>query len=172
MSYDLTLFRVPKGVDPDEAWDDWIRETESRILARSEGVDDLGPINSAKEQFKKQLATALVTRHPSLELFTPDYAKIAKVRAIDEAEARRRFRSLELNEERLGIQITLFDNSAGISLSSNGRGDQAQEALRLVWDCLQILQPQGVYAIHDSQVGKVLNLDSDFAMVLRRYAGA
>jgi Spy/CpxP family protein refolding chaperone len=66
-------------------------------------------IDPSKEQFKATLAAALMARHPTLRLYRRDYSRIAKARGIDEAEARRDFRTVELNDKKLGIPILLFD---------------------------------------------------------------
>ena len=171
MGYGFDLVHLPSGVDRMEAYKKNLEEQEARALERSRGLDNLGPLDPSKEQVKQRLATALMAKHPSLELSKRDYAKIAKARSIDEAEARRRFRNLEVNEKRWNIQINLFDDTAGISLAFVGDGEESRNALRVVWDCLQVLESEGGFSTYDPQAGKVLNLESDFDTVFKYYAG-
>src|SRR5689334_215053 len=99
MSYDLSLFRRVAGEDPET--------TFSRLSEDAENCLNPGPIVNAVELEKKRLADALMRGRPSLEIFPFDYPKIAASDGISEAEARRRMRHIELNEEALTLQITL-----------------------------------------------------------------
>src|SRR5215472_5352050 len=118
MSYGLDLVRLPSGVDPDEAYGKRSEELEKRLAEG--GSTDPGPIDPKKEEFKRRLAAALMARHPSLRLAQPDFAARARLHSIDVAEAKRRFRNLELNDDRHSVQILLFDDTAGVSFTSAG----------------------------------------------------
>jgi hypothetical protein len=168
MSYVFDLVRLQPGLDPEVAYRKQSKETEEEL--RKSGGDQ-GPIDPRKEQAKQQLARALVTRHPSLRIAQPDFAELARRHDIDVSEARRRFRDIELNEERGSFQITLFDDAAGVSFSFSGAFEECRNAARLLWDCLQILHSQGGFSAFDPQVGKLLNLDSDFDLVLKAACG-
>jgi hypothetical protein len=169
MSYGLDLVRLPPGVDPDEAYKE---QSEARERQLAEGRRrDPGPIDPKKEEVKGRLAAALMARHPSLKLAQRDYAELAKSKGIDVSEAKRLFRNLELNEERYWIQIFLFDDAAGASFTFSGSAEECTEALRLLWDCLEILESEGGYSTYDPQIGKVLNLSSDFVHVLKNACG-
>jgi len=169
MSYGLDLVRLPPGLDPEVAYKKQSEET-ARELAGPHGADP-GPIDPKKEDTKRSLATALMARHPSLRLAQPDFAEIARLNNIDLSEAKRRFRDLELNEEGYSIQITLFDDAAGVAFSFSGAFEECKKALRLLWDCLDILRSKGGFSAFDPQVGKVLNLSSDFDLVLHTACG-
>jgi hypothetical protein len=164
MSYSLDLVRLQPDGDPEEAYRKQSKATEEQ-LRRSGG--DQGPVDPTKEHAKQQLAQALVASHPSLRIAQPDFAAIAKSHDIEISEARRRFRNIELNEERFSIQITLFDDAAGVSLSPSGALAECKQAVTLLWDCLQILRSRGGFSAFDPQVGKLLDLDSDFDLVLK-----
>ena len=168
MSYVIDLVRLPPGPDPEAAYRKQARETEAAVV-KSGG--DPGPVDPKKEEAKQQLARALVTRHPSLRVFKPDFAELARWHHVDVAEAQRRFRHIELNEERYSIQITLFDDGAGAALAFSGAFEECKTAVRLLWDCLDILRDQGGFSAFDTQVGKVLDLDSDFDAVLHTACG-
>ena len=107
MSYTFDLVRLRPGIDPDVAYRKQSKETEEELR---KSLEDQGASDPQKEEAKQQLARALVTSHPSLEIFQPDFAELARLHEIDLAEARQRFRNIELNERRYSIQITLFDD--------------------------------------------------------------
>jgi hypothetical protein len=169
MSYVIDLVRLPANVDPEAAYREQSREKEEE-LAKSQGADP-GPVDPGKQQAKEQLARSLVTHHPGLRVAQPDFAALARRHGIDISEARRRFRNIELNDEQHSLQIILFDDTAGISFAFSGAFEDCQKAMRLLWSCLEILGSQGGFSAFDSQVGKVLNLDSDFDRVVKTACG-
>jgi hypothetical protein len=172
MSYGLDLVRLPAGVDRYEAYKQVLEEEEKKIsLERNRGVVDHGPIDPLKEQLKQRLAAALIARHPTIELYRRDYSGIAKARGVDEAEARRLFRIVELNEKEMGFQILLFDDGAGASFSFVGQPQDCTRALRVLWDCLEILESEGGFSTYDTQIDKVLDLKTDFETVLKYACG-
>lgn len=168
MSYSLDLVRLPTDVDPEAAYEKHARETEEK-LRRTRG--DQGPLDPGKEQRKQDLARALVTRHPNLRVARRDFAALATLHDIEISEAERRFRDIELNDERHSIQITLFDDAAGVALSPSETVDECTRAMTLLWDCLEILHSRGGFSAFDPQVGKLLNLDSDFDLVRATVCG-
>lgn len=170
MSYDFYLFRVPYGLNPMAAYEQQLAEWKA---TRVKGADRWGAIDPRKEEVKQRLASALIARYPQLELFQRDYAVIAKTRSISEAEARRRYRDLELHDLRLDLQVNLFDHTASVAIAFVPRDrHQAEARLRAVWTCLRVLEAEGGFSTYDSQVGQVLHLDSDFESVLEQYLTA
>jgi hypothetical protein len=170
MSYGFDLVRLPAGVDPYMAYKHKLEEQERT----SEGILDLadtGPIDPRKEKLKRRLANALIAQHPTLELYKRNYLEIANTRGIDETEAHRLFRTVELNEKNLSIQLLLFDDGAGASFSFVGEAQACTRALRVLWDCLQILESEGGYSTYDSQIDRVLDLKADFETVLKYACG-
>jgi hypothetical protein len=104
-------------------------------------------------------------------VFKPDFTELARWHHVDISEARRRFRHIELNEEQYSIQITLFDDTAGAAFAFSGAFEECKKAVRLLWDCLELLRSQGGFSAFDTQVGKLLDLDSDFDVVLHTACG-
>jgi hypothetical protein len=164
VGYGFDLVRLPSGVDRNEAYKRMLKQQEESFQAASRG-DRVGLTDPSREEAKQKLAAALLSRHPTLKMFQHDYSRIAMARSIPESEARRRYRNVELSEKQLSIQILLFDDAAGASFSFNGPRKQCGKALRFLWDCLEILESEGGFATYDPQVGKVLDLKSDFEMV-------
>jgi hypothetical protein len=169
MSYTIDLVRLPANVDAEAAYRERAKEKEEE-LAKSPGADP-GPGDPQKEQAKQELAQSLVTRHPSLRMAQPDFEALGRRHRIDVSEAKRRFRNIELNDEQHSIQIVLFDDTAGASFSFSGAFEECKEAMNVLWGCLKILHSQGGFSAFDPQVGKVLNLDSDFDRVVKTACG-
>ena len=170
MSYGFDLVRLPAGVDQYQAYNQ-VLEEKKRVLEQHEGVVDPGPMDPLKEEMKQRLAAALIARHPTIDLYKRDYSGIAKARGIDEAEARRLFRTVELNEKEMSFQILLFDDGAGASFSFVGRSRECAHALRVMWDCLEVLESEGGFSTYDTQIDKVLDLKTDFEVVLKHVCG-
>jgi hypothetical protein len=171
VSYGFDLVTLPSGIDRNEAFRKKLEEQARAFQGVNPGSGELGPVDPSKEQAKGRLAAALQARHPTLEVDTPDYSAIAKDKSISEAEARRRFRDVELNEHELSIQILLFDDAAGATFSFAGDPQACVNALRVLWDCLEILESDGGFSTYDPQIDKVLDLNSDFEAVLKCACG-
>jgi hypothetical protein len=170
MSYGFDLIRLPAGLDRYKAYHQKMEELKKTSGKKPDSAD-LGSIDPNKEQLKQRLASDLTARHPTLELYKRDYSGIAKARGITEAEARRLFRTVELNEKKLWIQILIFDDGAGASFSFVGEAQACTRALRVLWDCLEILESEGGFSTYDTQIDKVLDLKSDFETVLKFACG-
>lgn len=172
MSYGLDLVRLPAGKDAEAAYAEYQQERERQYEAGTTAADRLGPVDPEKEERKERVAAALIAINADLERFERNYAAIAQEDAIPEAEARRLYRDVELNDHRHSIQITLFDDEAGISFSYTGRGEACAKALRKLWECLEVLEAEGGYRTYDPQVAKVLDLGSDFETVRSTFCRA
>ena len=93
--------------------------------------------------------------------------RLAASQKIDEAEARRRYRHIELNsDDYSGIQITLWDDAAELIFPYWHSGEQARTVLQQVWDHLEVLQTWGSFVTYDPQLDRMLNLATDFEPVL------
>jgi hypothetical protein len=162
MSYGFDLVRIPAGSDRNAAYRRLLEKQSSEGLNSSA---DPGPMDPVQEEWKQRLAAELIKRHPALEVFKRDYAKIARTRSIAESEARRLFRNIELDEKKLSFQILLFDDAAGANFSFVGDPQRCADALHVLWDCLQVLESEGGLSTYDPQIGKVLDLNLDFDLV-------
>jgi hypothetical protein len=164
VSYDLYLLRVPPGEDPLEAAEAIFNEDVEEI---NPGMPD-----AQKEATKRELANALQLINPSMEVFQFDYAKIAKSLKISEQEAQTEYRHLELNspEDGNGIQITLYDDTASLTIPYWHQGEKANEVWREAWQYLECLERHGEFSTYDPQLDRILNLASDFDEVRREYA--
>lgn len=162
MSYDFALFVI----DGDPA-EEYLRFSESG------SVDDPnpGPVLPRCEVAKRKLADSLRIRQPLLEEFVFEHDGLAKSHRIDQAEAQRRWRHIELNLESIGLQITLFDDRATVTLPYGYSGDEARDALSLAWDCLKTISSEAGYQVYDPQLGRILDMKGDFDPVVELYNG-
>lgn len=161
MSYDLYLLRVPPGADPLKAAEEIFHED----------VDEINPgtPNPQKEATKRELAEQLQLINPSLEVFPFDYAEIAKLMQISEQEAQIQYRHIELNALDGGIQITLYDDTASLTMAYWHKGEKAGEVWREAWQYLECLERHGGFSIYDPQLDRMLNLVSDLEEVQQVY---
>src|SRR5678815_3828351 len=115
MSYDFALFVIDG--DPTE---EYLRISEAG------SVDDPnpGPVLPRCEITKRKLAHSLRTKQPLFDEFVFDHDALARSHRIDRTEAQRKFRHIELNLESSGLQITLFDDSATVTLPYGHSGDE------------------------------------------------
>jgi hypothetical protein len=164
MSYDLQL--IPRATAAA-----WLVRFESHLAD-----DDLeinpGPAVPEKEAWKNSLRGALTAFEPAFEAFRFGFDEIAKSFDISEAEARIRYRHIELNlpdEDPTGIQITLFDDTVSLTVPYWHIGSGATEVFRKIWGYLALLEREGNLATHDPQLDRMIDLQNDFDEVLSRY---
>lgn len=163
MSYDLYQFKPEAGVDPFET-------VERLFFEESEEINP-GPPRSEKEKRKRALADALIKLNPRFEIFPFGFSEIAEMEGIPEAEARVKYRHLELNgaEDGNGIQITLYDDSTSITVPYWHSGEKARETITEIWSYLALVEKEAGYVTFDPQIEKILNLSSDLPTVIETY---
>ena len=160
MSYDFRLFKPKANEDPLDT-------------ARAYSHFPSTPPEPQKEALKRRVADALFARNPQLHVFQFDYAAVAKSRKISWGEARIRLRHLELNgpeENCNGIEITLFDDEASVTVPFWHEGDKAADAFRQIWGYLEIISREAGYLVYDPQIDRVIDPSAGFEDALACYA--
>lgn len=160
MSYDFHFFTPRPGVDVR----DIIGDEDGEVFAR-------GPRNPAIEAKKRKLADALLAHDARLELFKPNFEDIAELHKMRVDEAYERFRHLELNDTSAGIQITLFDDNASLTIPYWHHGDAARRVLHQAWGMIDIICRECGYEVFDPQLDHVIDVNA-FDDVLACYARA
>jgi hypothetical protein len=158
MSYDFHL--VPQST------------TSAQIEAVNQDDEiNPGPPVPEKEKQKKKLAYLLIESNPKLEIFPFEFSEIAKTYNWTEDEARIRFRHIELNgpDDSNGIQITLYDDKADVTIPYWHHPQAAKIVFDEVWLYLKIFAEQGGFSAYDPQLNRILDLTSDRDDVLKRY---
>lgn len=165
MSYDLHLFKPESGVEPVETIERLFEDDEE-----SEEINIGSPVPE-KEQRKRALAQVLINLNPKLEIFEFGFNELAEMDGITENEAREKYRHLELNgaEDGNGIQITLLDDTADITVPYWHEGDAAKQTFQEIWSYLTLLEKEGNFVTYDPQLEKILNLSADSPSVVETY---
>jgi hypothetical protein len=150
VGYGFELVRVAAGLTADER-----RAAAEHALGDEDflaGDDLANKTGPSAEQLR--LAELLKARFPDLRVTHQSNAHV------------------ELTEPGLGIQITLFERSAGIEAHVGGFAVAKRiDAARFAWRCLELLEHEGSFATIDQQVGRVLDLARDFELVLSVLGG-
>jgi len=164
VSYDLYLVRAPEGATQDDV--------AAIALAGAEGELPAGPPPPEAKARQRSVVDALRARNPALEPFAFDYSEIARLQGISESEARQRYRHVELNgpEDGNGIQITLQDDWASVTLPYWHTGAAASAVWDEVWGYLRVLAERGGFTVYDPQLERALDLETDRLAVERVYA--
>ncbi len=163
MSYDFRLF---KGRANEDALD----------IARANS--DCFPMSlpdPQKEALKRKVADALIEQNSKLQVFQFDYEAVAKSQKISVEDARLKFRYLELNgpmENCTGIQITLYDDEAAVTVAFWHQGDKAASIFREIWNYLNIISREAGYLIYDPQLDRIVDPSAGFEDALACYAAA
>lgn len=162
MSYDYRLFKRCPGEDP-------------HVTAQRDSEDFANtPPDPQKEALKRKVADALIAHNPKLKIFQFDYDETARLRKISVEEARLKYRHLELNgpqEGSNGIQITLFDDEASVTVPFWHQGGKAAETFREIWSYLEIISRESSYLVYDPQIDRVIDPAGGFDDALASYDG-
>ena len=165
MSYDFNLIPKIPGQDPLAAARSFVERDVEEI--------NPGPLVPELEVKKKRLANSLIKANPKLALFEKNYSELAEMEDISEDEARTKYRDLEINglEDGNGIQISLLDDSASVTVPYWHEPGAAAAVMDEIWKYLNVLANEGGYTIYDPQLGKILDLSKDRGAALACYGG-
>lgn len=164
MSYDLYLFKPKAGIDPLETFDELFSEESDEI--------NPGLPSPEKESRKRSIADALINLNPQLEIFSFGFRELAEMDGISEDKAKIKYRHLELNgaDDGNGIQITLYDDSAEITVPYWHSGEKAQQVFNEIWSYLQVIENEAGFITYDPQLEMILNLATDLPEAVEIYA--
>ena len=159
MSYDFNLSEPQEDRSSEQ-----IDDADSEEL----GIPDPEP---AKEERKKRVTDRLIAKSTKLAPFSVDFEEIAKSKKITVEEAKKKYRDIELNgpEDGNGIQITLSDDEAFVTVPYWHQGAEAFRVFEEVWSYLEIIELEAGYLTDDPQIGRVLDLRADFDASLACY---
>jgi hypothetical protein len=145
MSYALVLFRPDAGIDP-------------RTLAREETLED-GARDPAKEAAKRRLADALIAHDRRLEERERDYDEVSSLHKLRADHAYQRLRCVELTDASpggSGVQVTLFDDHAAVTIPHWHEGAAARTQLARVWRYLDIICEATGYEVFDVELDRAI----------------
>lgn len=163
MSYDFRLCLPQPGLSPQE-----IASQDEELAPQST------PPDSVANALMQRVAAALVAHDPALTVSQPSQGESARTRrgSADDVECERHFIELNRPGNGPGIQILIFDREAGLTVPYWHEGEAADAAFDLIRDYLGVMQRAGGYFVFDSQLGRVINPDTDFSESLACYKSA
>ena len=109
---------------------------------------------------------------PDAEVVKVEFPEIATFKNISVDQAKTRFRHLELNhrDEGLGIQVTLCDDYATLTLPYGGRsGKRTASVFARIWKYLKVIESITGYQVYDPQMDRIVDLESDLEKVTTNY---
>jgi aminoglycoside 6'-N-acetyltransferase I len=129
------------------------------------------PPDSRKEVLKRRVAERLIARNPQLQLYQFPYEKIAQFEKISLEETRRKYRHLELSgpEGGNGIQVTLWDDEALLTLPFWHELEKAEGAFLELWNYADIVCRETGYAVYDPQMERKLDPSAGYEEALANY---
>ncbi len=139
-------------------------------LRASEAEGLLGPLDRTKEERKQRLARVLEKLDPRLRRVELDFRRVAQQEGLSLAEAREKHRAIELCGplSGRGVQVVLSDDAVWITLPAYVNGTGPDALCANAWRYLLALAAAGLWT-YDPQLGRLLDLASDFAEVQERY---
>jgi hypothetical protein len=150
VSYDLKLFSVPEGVEPQAAYEQLMHREESEIADIDDRVRPSLPDSTRAKM--QQLAQTVGTRWPSFAQF----------------QTASPLPWIELNDEDLQIQFVVHEGSASITMPYfRGPTDRLMECLRC---CLNACREERGYVAFDPQLGRVVTV-TDLDRIAHQYRG-
>jgi hypothetical protein len=145
VSYDLRLFPVPEGVEAKVAYEHLIHQEETEIVDVDQWARRLLPETSRARM--QRLADALRTRWPRFVQFEPTSP----------------LPWIELNDEDLQIQVSVYEQSASITMPYFRQ--HATEMMECVKCCLNVGHEHCGYVAYDPQLGRLVTADDADAIV-------
>jgi hypothetical protein len=139
MSYDLKLFSIPEGVEPDTAYDQLMHREENAIA-------DIGAARATMQQ----LADAVLARWPSFVPFHPASP----------------LPWIELNEDNLQIQFTVHEQTASMAMPYFR--ELTASAMECIECCLSACRELRGYETYDPQLGRVVTV-ADLDRMAQQY---
>ena len=159
MSYDLSLYQLAPG----ESVQDRIRAEEYR---------ELGHPDPAAEKLKSEIAAAITTNWPWMKPFVFDYPEVARALKTSEDEARRRFRHIELNDERepsRGIQLSIFEGSISITVPYWHEKPEAEQVFGDIGSICSLLERRWGFVVFDRQLDETVTASALAGQALPGY---
>jgi hypothetical protein len=142
MSYDLKMSKLPPETDLEMFLE--AHETDSDLL-------NIPELTEAERSRFRAIALKIASHGLGFRLFEGDRCY------------------LDLENLTDGIQISFRTNAIFFMLPYWYKGEQAQTIFKKIWKYVAIIQDETGYIAYDQQLGRVLDLATDFDDVVRIY---
>jgi hypothetical protein len=136
LSYDLTLFRVPNGLDPSLAYNQIMEQQERESADLVTWMKR--PVTDEVRAEMQRIAGMLKSWRPSLEEFRQESP----------------LPWIELNDHELQVQFEIFDGTVAVTLPYFR--DRAQEMMECVTGSFETLYAAARYSAYDPQLGRLV----------------
>lgn len=157
--YHLHVFPVAPGADPEAAL----------AASLAAGSDDLP---AEQTEWQRRLSAALRMEQPSLERRGPDPDVLRSFEEEFGPGAGAGFAAMKENEfqDENGVYVSLDSAVAAAGVPLGFEGEDAEFVCRCAWEYLQTIAGAAPLGVFDPNLGRVVDLDSDFNALLRSYA--
>ena len=142
MSYDLTLFRVPDGMEASEAYEQLMEREEQR-------AETTVPLNEAALADINHLVKAILAWRPALAVGVP--APIT---------------SIQLNDKRLEVQIEVHPDTVQITMPYFRQ--PVREMMECAVGCIETVHKVAGYSAYDPQADHFVTA-ADLEQMITRY---
>jgi hypothetical protein len=130
MSYDLTLFRLPEGMEPSEAYQGLMDREEQRIAEPADWHQP--PLSEAARAEMRRIADAVKLWRPSLDEFTPQSLPWIELKDLE------LYVQINIGEETVQIEMPYF-------------GDNARAKMECAVGCIETVFNATGYSAYDPQ---------------------
>lgn len=152
MSYDFQLFMAKPGLDPVSSYYIWQEEQEN--------AEPTIASNKQIQLNQDALIKSLIANDTSLEPL---------IIGSSSSSANKNSHYVELTSAIGGLQIMIFEDNASVSIPYWHECDTASRVVQRVWNYLRIFQDLAELLVFDSQLERVLDLETDFPLVVHSY---
>ena len=153
MSYDLYCYRSSSNVPN-------VKEAQD-VIESLNADEEAGRNSAAPSEIKERVVAALMQHNPRLERFQFDYRAIAEADNIPEAEARTKYRHVELNppEGDLAIQLVVYDDHVFVTIPY-WYGRDTDRVFSSILGYLHSVRKTAEYFVYDPQTDKAFDPES------------
>jgi hypothetical protein len=137
LSYDLTLFHIPDGINAERAYQELMAQEERETANLDSWLKR--PVAEPARAEMRRLADMLKLWRPSLEEFQPQS----------------RLPWIELNDDDLQVQFEVYEGTVAITMPYFRQ--HAQEMMECATGCFGILEVAAGYIAYDPQLGRIVN---------------
>jgi len=149
VSYDITLFRVPDGIEPSLAHREIMERQEREAADPNASIRH--PVSDLTRTEMQRISDLLQKWRPTLKAF----------------HAENPLPWIELNDDDLQVQFTVHDGTVEVTMPYFR--DTANEMIQCITESFTILSPEG-YSAFDPQLGRLVT-SSDLAEITAQYRG-
>ena len=164
MSYDLYLFKPRPGIEPSI--------TAEALFARDSDELDKDVASPIEWHSRRAIASALIKQNPRFDVFPSELAGALAATEGSAMEEPAEYIELSDTEDDTGIQVSVFEEEISVTVPYWHSGEAAEAVFHKVWKYLEAIQRIAGCHTYDPQLGRLVNLNTDFNDVVSVYTSA